>query len=41
MALQMERRLAGENIFAGGFFCGERQTGGQRRKDEIEGERLV
>lgn len=31
MALQMERRLAGENVFAGGFFllffllCGERQ----------------
>lgn len=25
MALQMERRLAGENVFAGFFFCGERQ----------------
>lgn len=29
MALQMERRLAGENVFAGVFFffllCGERQ----------------
>lgn len=49
VALQMERRLAGENVFAGCFFffvCGEwweTETEGRRGKDKKEkgGQRLV
>lgn len=37
MALQMERRLAGENVFTGffcGFFCGETERQGGKEKGE-------